>query len=62
MIEANFNVQGDLLGLESEASKLVSDTVTLDDGTEHKCNDGTTFLAVDTGKLRILYNKTWYIL
>lgn len=62
MIEANFNVQGDLLGLESEATKLAGNTITLDDGSEHKCNDGTTFLAVDTGKLRILYKNTWYLL
>lgn len=60
MIETNFNVQGDLIGLSSEVANLTSNTVTLDDGTEHICNDGTTFLAVDTSSLYILYNNKWY--
>lgn len=60
MIEANFTVQGDLLGLSSEVSNLTSSEVTLDDNSMRKYKDGTTFFAVDTGDLYILYKDNWY--
>lgn len=60
MIECNFNVEGDLLGLSSEVANLTSDEVTLLDGSVHKVVDGSTFLAVDTGDLYILYQGIWY--
>lgn len=60
MIEAKFTLQGDLLGLASEVSSLTSGTVTLDDNSTHEVKDGTTFLAVDTGDVYILYKERWY--
>lgn len=60
MIEANFTVQGDLLGLSSEVSNLTGSEITLDDNSKRKYKDGTTFLAVDTGDLYILYKENWY--
>lgn len=60
MVEVNFKVQGDLIGLSSEVVNLTGKTVTLDDGTTHECNNGATFLAVDTSDVYILYNTTWY--
>lgn len=60
MIEANFTVQGDLLGLSSEVSNLTGNEITLDDNSKRKYKDGTTFLAVDTGDLYILYEENWY--
>lgn len=60
MIEANFTVQGDLLGLSSEVGRLGGNEITLDDNSVRAYSDGTTFFAVDTGYLYVLYNKTWY--
>lgn len=60
MVECNFNVLGDLIGLSGEVASLTGNTVTLDDGTEHVCENGTTFLAVNTSDLYILYSGTWY--
>ena len=60
MVETLFKKQGDLLGLSTEVESLTGSTVTLDDGTERDCEDGTTFLAVDTGAVYILYKEKWY--
>ena len=60
MVEANFNVKGDLIGLSAEVSMLTSEIITLDDGSQRAYIDGTTFLTVDTGDLYILYKQKWY--
>lgn len=60
MVEANFNVKGDLIGLSAEVAMLASEVITLDDGSQRAYNDGTTFLTVDTGDLYILYKQKWY--
>lgn len=52
MKKVNFNVQADYIGLSSEVASLPTD--------EDNCVDGSTFLAVDTGDLYILYQGTWY--
>ena len=54
MVEANFNVKGDLIGLSAEVSMLTSEIILLDDGSQRAHNDGTTILAVETGDLYIL--------
>ena len=36
MVEANFNVKGDLIGLSAEVSMLTSEIITLDDGIKLK--------------------------
>lgn len=61
MIEANFNVKGDLLCTSDEIeSKLVSAEVICDCGSTRTYKDGTTCLVVDTGDLYILYKNAWY--
>ena len=60
MLDVNFKIKGDLIGLSSEVETLTSETVTLDDGSTRTYTDGTMFMAVDTGDLYILYNHTWY--
>lgn len=60
MVEANFNIKGDLIGLSAEVAMLASEVITLDDGSQRAYNDGTTFLTVDTGDLYILYKQKWY--
>ena len=41
MVEANFNVKGDLIGLSAEVSMLTSEIITLDDGSRrHNAPDG----------------------
>ena len=60
MVEANFNIKGDLIGLSAEVAMLTNEIITLDDGSQRAYNDGTTFLAVDTSDLYILYKQKWY--
>ena len=51
MKKINFNVLADYIGLSSEVSSLPID---------EDVADGSTFLAVDTSDLYILYQGTWY--
>ena len=60
MLDVNFKIKGDLIGLSSEVTSLTNEMVTLDDGSERTYSNGTTFLAVDTRDLYILYNHKWY--
>lgn len=60
VLDVNFKVKGDLIGLSSEVTSLTDETVTLDDGSKRTYSNGTTFMAVDTGDLYILYNHKWY--
>lgn len=52
MKKVNFNTLADYIGLSSEVANLPTD--------ETECTCGATFLAVDTGDMYILYEKTWY--
>lgn len=51
MKKVNFNVLADYIGLSSEVASLP---------TDEDVADGSTFLAVDTGDMYILYQKIWY--
>lgn len=49
MMERNYASCWDMIGLSNEVATLKTDY-----------DEGSTFLAVDTGDIYILYQKTWY--
>ena len=55
MKKVNFKTVADFIGLASEVSALPTT-----DTEDYEVSDGATFMAVDTGKIYILYNKKWY--
>ena len=55
MTKINFQTVADFIGLASEVSTLPTT-----DTEDYEVSDGATFMAVDTGKVYILYNGKWY--
>lgn len=49
MMERNYASCWDMIGLSNEVATLKTDY-----------DEGSTFLAVDTGDIYILYQKKWY--
>lgn len=48
------------LGTEEEIGNLPTAPKALDDGTYFVGSDGSTFFAVDTDRLFVFLNGTWY--
>ena len=55
MKKVNFKTVADFIGLASEVSALPTT-----DTEDYEVSDGATFMAVDTGKVYILYGGKWY--
>ena len=55
MTKINFQTVADFIGLSSEVV-----TLPVENTDDYEIQDGATFMAVDTGKIYILYNKKWY--
>lgn len=55
MKKINFQTVADFIGLSGEAA-----TLPVENTDDYEIQDGATFMAVDTGKIYILYNKKWY--